>query len=262
MSQAIVLDAAGKRLSPCSTERAQKLLAEGKAKLVADSPLTIQLPYRVSWTPMAKAQPVEKPGEGRRLLLHICCGPCSTYTIERLRDLRFELSGFWYNPNIHPFAEHERRRDCVEAYAANMDLPMVWYPDYEMPVYFRAVAGHEALGERCAICYQLRLERTAQVARERSFDAFTTTLLISPYQQQASIRSLGDELAAQYGLQFYFENFRHGWSARGRMAREHEMYQQRYCGCVYSEWEAQDRRASSASKPSENVEPDEARLAL
>lgn len=262
MSQTIVLDAAGKHLSPCSTERAQKLLAEGKAKLVADSPLTIQLPYRVSWNPRTKTQPVEKPGEGRRLLLHICCGPCSTYTIQRLRELGFGLSGFWYNPNIHPFAEHERRRDCVEAYAANMDLPMVWYPEYEMPVYFRAVAGHEALGERCAICYRLRLERAAQVAREGGFDAFTTTLLISPYQQQATIRNMGDDLAAQYGLQFYFENFRRGWSARGRMAREHEMYQQRYCGCVYSEWEAQNRKASTASKPCENDEPDEAHSAL
>ncbi len=258
MSQAIVLDAAGKQVSPCSVERAQKLLAEGKAKLVADSPLTIQLPYRVSWNPQAKAQPVEKPGEGRRLLLHICCGPCSTYTIQRLRELGFELSGFWYNPNIHPFAEHERRRDCVQAYAANMALPMVWYPEYEMPLYFRAVAGHEAAGERCAICYRLRLQRAAQVARQEGFDALTTTLLISPYQQQATIRGIGEELAAHYGLQFYFENFRRGWSARGKMAREHRMYQQRYCGCVYSEWEAQDKKASTRRQTRKEDEHNEA----
>lgn len=258
MSQTIVLDAAGKHLSPCSTERAQKLLAEGKAKLVADSPLTIQLPYRVSWNPEAEAQPVDKPGEGRRLLLHLCCGPCSTYTIQRLREVGFALSGFWYNPNIHPFAEHERRRDCVQAYAANVSLPMIWHGQYEMPLYFRAVAGHEVLGQRCALCYRLRLERTAQAAREEGFDAFTTTLLISPHQQQAAIRSIGEELAAHYGVQFYFENFRRGWSARGRMAREHRMYQQRYCGCVYSEWEAQDQQAPTRRQSCESDAPNEA----
>jgi predicted adenine nucleotide alpha hydrolase (AANH) superfamily ATPase len=258
MSRAIVLDATGKHLSPCSTERAQQLLAEGRAELVADSPLTIQLPYRVPWNPKPKAQPVEKPGEGHRLLLHICCGPCSTYTIERLRELGFALSGFWYNPNIHPFAEHERRRDCVQAYAVKMSLPMVWYPEYEMPLYFRAVAGHEAVGERCAICYRLRLQRAAQVAREQGFDAFSTTLLISPYQQQATIRSIGEEQARQFGLQFYFENFRRGWSVRGKIAREHKMYQQRYCGCVYSEWEAQDKKASTGRQPRKNDEHDEA----
>jgi predicted adenine nucleotide alpha hydrolase (AANH) superfamily ATPase len=249
MVQVIVLDAAGKRLSPCSVRKARKLLAEGKAQLIAETPLTLQLPYAVPLEPRPAPTAEDKPGEGKCLLLHICCGPCATYTIHRAREQGFEVSGFWYNPNIHPFAEHQRRRDCVQAYVEEIDLPMVWWETYEMPTYFRAVAGHEAFGERCAICYRLRLECTAQVARQASFDAFTTTLLISPYQQQATIRSIGEELAAQYGLQFYFENFRRGWSARGRMAREREMYQQRYCGCVYSEWEAQDKRASTRIKP-------------
>ncbi len=245
MSQVVVLDATGQHLSPCSPKKARRLLAEGKAELVTESPLTIQLPYAVALPTRAAQSLEEKPGEDRRVLLHICCGPCSAYTIRRLREQGFEVSGFWYNPNVHPFAEHERRRECVRAYAGEAELPMIWWEGYEMPLYFRAVVGHEAFEERCAICYRLRLTRTAQVASQHAFDAFTTTLLISPHQQQTLIRSIGEELAGEMGLQFYFENFRRGWSERGHAAREHDMYQQRYCGCVYSEWEAQDRGAST-----------------
>jgi len=244
MSKVIVLDASGKRLSPCSPEKAQRMLAEHRATLVSETPFTIQLPYTVQLKARSRAQ-TEKPGEGKRLLLHICCGPCSTYPIKRLREQGFEVNGFWYNPNIHPFSEHEKRRECVRDYAEEISLPMIWWEGYEMPAYFRAVVGHETFGERCAICYRLRLERTAQLALQHGFDAFTTTLLISPYQQQTLIHSIGEELASTYNLEFYFENFRRGWCERGHIAREHHMYQQRYCGCVYSEWEALDPHAST-----------------
>ena len=182
-----------------------------------------------------------QPTEGRSILLHICCGPCGTYPINRLRELGFSVTGFWYNPNIHPYAEHERRKECVAEYARTVGLPMIWSERYEMPLYFRQVAGHEERGERCGICYRLRLERIAQVARERGFDAFTTTLLISPYQQQTLIGSIGEELAVKNGVEFFFENLRRGWGERGRLAREHHLYQQQYCGCIYSEVEAAAR---------------------
>lgn len=238
---AIVLDASGQRLSSCSEQKARRMLAEGKATLVSEAPLAIQLPYTVA-VPVSRETSLEtNPDQGRRLLLHVCCGPCSTYSIKRLREQGFEVTGFWYNPNIHPFAEHERRRECAQTYAQEIGLPMIAWEEYEMPAYFRAVVGHEAFGERCAICYQLRLERTVQAAQERGFDAFCTTLLISPYQQQALIRRIGEELARNYGPEFHFENLRRGWSERGRMAHEYGMYQQRYCGCLYSEWEAAQR---------------------
>jgi predicted adenine nucleotide alpha hydrolase (AANH) superfamily ATPase len=127
-------------------------------------------------------------------------------------------------------------------------MPMMWWEAYEMPAYFRAVVGHETFRERCAICYRLRLERTAQAAQQNGFDAFSTTLLISPYQQQAVIRGIGDELAGLRGLEFYFENLRRGWSERGHMAREHQLYQQRYCGCIYSEYEAAERSAAKTGQ--------------
>ncbi|MBM4431497.1 MAG: hypothetical protein FJ026_14305, partial [Chloroflexi bacterium] len=232
--------------SPCSPQKAHKMLADGRAKLISQTPFTIQLSYSVSLKLRPQAVSAKKPGEGR-LLLHICCGPCSTYTIKRLQEQGFEVTGFWYNPNIHPFAEHERRRECTATYAQQIGLPMLWSEGYEMPDYFRAVAGHEAPGERCTICYELRLERTAQSARQLDAQAFTTTLLISPYQQQAVMRQIGERLAGRYGLEFYFENLRKGWSERGQMAREHNLYQQGYCGCLYSEWEASQKRLAGRS---------------
>jgi hypothetical protein len=105
--------------------------------------------------------------------------------------------------------------------------------------------GQETFRQRCRICYRLRLERTARTAAREGYDAFTTTLLISPYQDQAAIQEIGPELAERYGVSFYFENFRRGWAEHGQMVREHELYSQRYCGCVYSEWEALDRSAST-----------------
>lgn len=181
----------------------------------------------------------------RRLLLHICCGPCSTYTINRLRELGWDVTGYWYNPNIHPYTEHERRRACVEEYAAIVGLPMVWEPDYDVPAYFRAVVGHEKFGERCARCYDLRLRATARTASERGFSVITTTLLISPYQDQELIAAIGKEAATEFGVDFLFENFRRGWSERGRLTREHNLYRQAYCGCIFSEWERYDQNAST-----------------
>lgn len=235
MTPAIVLDAIGQQISSTTAEKARKLIAQGKAALVSEEPFTIQLPYRVELPP--KPAEVQKPGEGKRILLHICCGPCSTYPIGRLREEGFQVTGFWYNPNIHPWQEHQRRRESLQKYAEAVGLPMIWYEKYEMPLYLRAVVGHEKFRERCYICYQMRLEKTARMAAEGSFDAFTTTLLISPHQDQALIRQIGEKVAGDWGVGFYFENFRHGWSERGRLAREHDLYQQSYCGCIYSEWE-------------------------
>ena len=232
----IILDTEGRKLSPTTPEKARRLLAEGRAKLVSEEPFIIQLPCAVE-LPRPKEVKKERIGEGKRILLHICCAPCATYPVERLWEEGFAVTGFWYNPNIHPWTEHERRRESVQKYAEAIGLPVIWYGKYEMPLYLRAVVGHERFGERCRICYRLRLEKVAQATAERGFDAFTTTLLISPHQDQALIREIGEEIATEHGVEFYFENFRRGWSERGRLTREHGLYRQQYCGCIYSEWE-------------------------
>lgn len=193
----------------------------------------------------------------RRILLHICCAPCSTYVVNRLREQAFDVTGCWYNPNIHPFSEHERRRETLAGYAARIDLPVLWEAGavnlaatansttYEVVEFMRRINGQEQFRQRCQACYQMRLERTAQVAVREGFDLVTTTLLISPYQDQKAIKSIGEQVAATYHIAFYFENFRRGWVERGRLTREYGLYSQRYCGCLYSEWEALDRTAAT-----------------
>ena len=249
MVPVVVLDANGQQLSPTTAEKARKLIAQGKATLVSEEPFTIQLSYSVELPPRPREIKRERAGEGKRILLHICCGPCSTYPIGQLREEEFQVTGFWYNPNIHPWQEHQRRRESLQKYAdaasshvrSGVGLPVIWHEKYEMPLYLRAVVGHEKFGERCCICYRMRLEKTARVAAEGGFDAFTTTLLISPHQDQATIRQIGEEVAKEWGVEFYFENFRRGWSERGRLTREHGLYRQQYCGCIYSEWERYNR---------------------
>jgi predicted adenine nucleotide alpha hydrolase (AANH) superfamily ATPase len=235
-AEVTVLDATGQRLSPTTREKADKLLARGGAILISRDPFVIQLSYAVD-LPRPPEEKPPPPGRGKRMLLHICCGPCAAYPIERLREDEFQVVGFWYNPNIHPWQEHERRRESVERYARAVDLPMIWYPDYEMVHFLREVVGQEQLGQRCQICYRLRLRRTAQIARQEGIDAFTTTLLISPYQDQEAIQRIGSEVGKAEDVAFYFENFRRGWAEGRRMARHHNLYRQQYCGCIYSEWE-------------------------
>ncbi|RLC75658.1 MAG: hypothetical protein DRI61_14540 [Chloroflexi bacterium] len=233
-----VLDAEGRELTPTTEEKARKLLAQGKASLVREEPFTIQLPYSVQLP--ERPEPVP-PGRGKRILLHVCCAPCATYTVNRLRELEFDVTGFWYNPNIHPYTEHQRRLEALREYAARISLPLIEEPGYEMVCFLRRVAGRERFRERCRICYEMRLRRTAERARERGFDAFTTTLLISPYQDQDAIREIGGRLAQETGVEFFFENFRRCWAERGRISKEHNLYRQQYCGCIYSEWERYDQ---------------------
>jgi hypothetical protein len=243
MTRAIVLDARGRRLSSTDAERARHLVRQGAADLVSEEPLTIRLHREVDRPVRATPSPEARPGEGKQILLHICCAPCATYTVERLRALGFEVTGLWYNPNIHPYSEHERRRETLTRYAAEIDLPVIWAPGYDLVAFMRAIHGRERFRERCRICYKLRLEQAARTAAEGGFDAFTTTLLISPYQDQDAIHTLGAALAEQTGVSFFFENFRQGWAAHHQTVREHDLYSQRYCGCLYSEWEALDRSA-------------------
>ena len=169
------------------------------------------------------------------LLLHTCCGPCSTYSVKHLREEGLSLTAFWYNPNIHPFTEHQRRLEAMQSFARAVELPLVITEGYEMIEYFRRVVGRE--GDRCGECYCLRLSKTAQVARQEGFSAFSTTLLISPYQNHELLREVGETVGREQGMEFYYEDLRPGFTESRRLSHEMELYRQKYCGCVYSEWE-------------------------
>jgi hypothetical protein len=145
------------------------------------------------------------------------------------------VSGFWYNPNIHSFTEHRQRLESAQVFARKANLPLIVREGYDVIDYFRRVVGHE--GERCRDCFRLRLSLTASAARESGFDAFSTTLLISPYQEHELLREIGEEVAREQGVPFHYEDLRPGFRESQLMAKELELYRQKYCGCLYSEWE-------------------------
>ncbi|UCG84016.1 MAG: epoxyqueuosine reductase QueH [Dehalococcoidia bacterium] len=169
------------------------------------------------------------------VLLHTCCGPCASYVAKSLREQGVEVTAFWYNPNVHPFREHQRRLEAMQTLSRVTDLPLVIDEGYDMLEYFRAVVGHES--DRCPDCYRLRLSRTAEVAYRKGFDAFTTTLLISLYQNHELLHEIGEALGDEFRVEFHYEDFRPGFRESHSMSKELGLYHQGYCGCVYSEWE-------------------------
>jgi predicted adenine nucleotide alpha hydrolase (AANH) superfamily ATPase len=170
-----------------------------------------------------------------KVLVHLCCAHCAAYTVEHWRKEGHEVGGFWYNPNIHPFTEHNNRLESIKKLAEKLDLPLIIAPGYDMPEYFRRVAGHEA--ERCRFCFDLRLAKTAAAARENGYDAFTTTLLISPHQKHELIKETGEKAANECGVAFFYADLRKRYSDSRHITKPMELYRQQYCGCLYSEWE-------------------------
>lgn len=172
-----------------------------------------------------------------RLLLHICCGPCAIYPAKALINNKFEeVVGYYYNPNIHPPSEYKRRRDALQGAEKDIGLRVVYSP-YKMEEYFREIALNEDSSKRCKLCWKLRLTETACFAKKNGFNAFSTTLLISPYQDHEVIKKLGETIAKEHGLEFCYIDFRKGFRVSQEDARKVNMYRQKYCGCVFSELE-------------------------
>ena len=168
-----------------------------------------------------------------KTLLHICCAPCANQPIEVLRGDGVEVTGFWYNPNIHPFTEYRSRRNCLREYAGTIELPLIERNDYGLRPFVRAVA--EDIEHRCRYCYEHRLEATARYAAEHGFEAFTTTLLCSLYQDHDGIAAAAEHYARQYGVHFLYRDFRPNFRAGNARAKELGFYMQKYCGCIFSE---------------------------
>ena len=168
-------------------------------------------------------------------LLHICCAPCANQCIEVLKADGIETTGFWYNPNIHPFTEYRARRNCLREYAESIQLPLIEKNDYALRPFVREVA--EDIANRCVKCYEMRLFETAKCAKENGFDSFTSSLFISPYQNHELMKEVAERAAETYGVEFLYRDFREVFKAGQAFAREHEFYMQKYCGCVFSEEE-------------------------
>ncbi len=171
-----------------------------------------------------------------RLLLHTCCAPCLIYPLERLTEKGFEVTGFFYNPNIHPFPEYNKRKEALAEFNKKSAIDII-YLDYSPWEFFRAINLKENKSERCAICWRLRLTKTAEFAKEKGFDCFSTTLLVSPYQDQELLRKTGEDISRVLKVIFYYEDFRPGFKKAQELAKEEGIYRQKYCGCIYSEME-------------------------
>ncbi len=175
-----------------------------------------------------------------KLLLHVCCGPCTVYPLEKLREKNIEVSGYFYNPNIHPYREFRRRLNSLLDFAKEKEFTLDVESEYGLTDYLRQVVFHEK--ERCPLCYAMRMEKTAKQAAHIGADAFSTTLLYSRYQNHQSIISIGNAMAEKYDIAFYYEDFRTGWQEGIDKSIAMDLYRQPYCGCIYSEQERYDKK--------------------
>ncbi len=209
---------------------------------------------------------VRSEGVVPRLLLHSCCAPCSSYVMEYLREF-FDLTVFYYNPNITKKDEYRKRLEeekrLIEEYNRQVEkgsfesegmhssskarkIEILEAP-YDAHSFFEAVRGFESCregGERCFICYEQRLRKTAETAAQGKFDYFTTTLTISPLKNAAKLNEIGQDLAEEYGVLFLPSDFKkkNGYKRSIELSTKFRLYRQDYCGCVFSEREAMERR--------------------
>ena len=155
-----------------------------------------------------------------KILLHACCAPCTTFTNKWLTLHGFEVSGFFYNPNIRPPEEYDKRLKTMEQYAAAVGLKVLYEPN-----------DVQTEMDNCENCCRVRLRKTAQLAKELGCDFFSTTLLISPYQDHELLKTVGEQVSAELGVAFFYHDFREGFRESQQVARELKLYRQKYCGC-------------------------------
>ena len=177
----------------------------------------------------------------KSILIHCCCAHCAAYIVGYWRQQGYEVGALWYNPNIHPYMEHQQRLDAMKFLAQEMKLPLSITDDYDIVNYFRQVVGHES--QRCQYCFRLRLSKTAETAHKMRISAFTTTLLISPHQKHGLLREIGDKLAEEKGIEFLYADLRKHYSDSRHLTKGLDIYRQQYCGCVYSELERYTNKA-------------------
>ncbi|MBR2860431.1 MAG: epoxyqueuosine reductase QueH [Clostridia bacterium] len=178
------------------------------------------------------------------LLLHSCCGPCSSHCLEVLSK-HFSVTVLWYNPNIQPAEEFNLRLQNQEKLLKSLQTQnpvKLLVTDYNPNEFFEVANGLEEEkegGARCEKCFRLRLEKTAQIAKESGFEFFTTTLTVSPHKNAELLNQLGYEIAEKYGINFLPADFKkkNGYKRSIELSKQFDLYRQNYCGCVYSKWE-------------------------
>jgi epoxyqueuosine reductase len=168
-----------------------------------------------------------------KLLLHICCAPCTIYPLKVLRAAGHHVTGFFYNPNIHPYTEFQRRLQTLKTYSQISLLPLSVDEGYDLEAFL--VAALESGPDRCLACYRIRLDRAFRKAVDEGTEGLTTTLLYSKYQRHEALRAIAEELSSHYDIPFFYADFREGWKEGQEESRRLGLYRQNYCGCIFSE---------------------------
>ncbi|NQV13206.1 MAG: epoxyqueuosine reductase QueH [Parcubacteria group bacterium] len=171
-------------------------------------------------------------------LLHICCAPCSTHVIKKLQA-DFSVTGYFYNPNLYPESEHNKRRQEAIRFGEEIGIEMLVPDKYEKKEWLELVKGLEKEpegGQRCEICYRMRLEKTARLAAAKKYDYFAATLTISPHKRAEAINKIGADASQQHGVKFYAADFKKegGFQESVELSEKHKLYRQNYCGCEFS----------------------------
>lgn len=168
----------------------------------------------------------------KNVLLHICCGPCSLYCIDDLKaNFSESITGYYFNPNIHPYDEFMRRKGSTRAACESKDIPLLVEESYEISKW---KSFKSSLEKRCTLCYNIRAEQTAKKSAELGYEFFTSTLFVSPYQNHELMKEIFYEKGEKYGVKFLYRDFREGFRQGQQQARELGLYRQKYCGCIKS----------------------------
>ena len=185
----------------------------------------------------------------KKVLLHICCGVCAFASIERLKNEGYEVTGFFYNPNIHPLGEYKRRREVLSVVRESSGIEIIEgeYIPKEWFALCRHLKDEPEGGARCSICYGMRLKKTFSLSRELGFDYFTTTLTISPHKKSKVIFDIGKNIGGDKFLAIDFKK-KDGFKRTNEIAKKYNVYRQNYCGCVYSLIERRRRAQVLAQK--------------
>jgi len=170
-----------------------------------------------------------------KVLVHICCAPCSIYPLKTMKSGGVDVMGFFYRHNIHPYSECLKRQEVVEGYARQIDMRLIIQEGYDLEGFVQNVVYREK--DRCSYCYHDRLRTTALLAKRGKFDYFSSTLLYSRFQNHDLLKLLGESIAKATGVPFFYEDFRSGWKEGVQTSKNLGMYRQQYCGCIYSEKE-------------------------
>lgn len=189
-----------------------------------------------------------------KVLLHACCGPCACYPTEKLTQDGVDFAILYYNPNIHPYKEFKRRLAALRDLAEKKEYRLVIDKTYPLEECVRGMLEEPTI--RCAFCYRMRLRYAAKYAVDHGFDAFSTTLLVSPYQKHDLIRKAVEDASKEFGIPFYYEDWRTGYERGVELSLELGLYRQPYCGCVFSERD----RYMEWKKPGQEEPPEFTRI--